>query len=85
VGKGGFENGMEGQAADLHVEAKQLIKQNGNFCEELAKYCGQPIAKVKQDLKRDFYLTAAEAVMYGLVDHVHKPPQVSSNFLVSLV
>lgn len=77
VGKGGFEHGMEGQAADLRIEAKNLIKQNDYICNELARLCEQPMEKVKEDMKRDFYLTAAEAVMYGLIDRVHHPPQVS--------
>ncbi len=76
VGKGGFENGMEGQAADLYVEAKNLVQQNNQFVSNLATLCGQTVEKVSHDLKRDFYLTATEATEYGIVDKVLQPMQV---------
>ena len=44
---------------------------------ELARLCGQPLIKLEEDLRRDFYLTAAEAAGYGLIDKVLLPVQVS--------
>lgn len=43
---------------------------------ELAWLCNQPLVRVQNDMKRDFYLSAAEAVSYGLIDEVLKPHQV---------
>jgi ATP-dependent protease ClpP protease subunit len=43
----------------------------------MAKLCRQPLEKVNLEMKRDFYLDSAEAVEYGLVDHVMAPPQVT--------
>ena len=52
------------------------MKDNIKVQHELAKLCGQPVIKIQEDMKRDFYLTAAEAVAYGVVDYVMVPEQV---------
>ena len=54
----------------------QVMKDNVKIVSELARLCGQPVAKLETDLKRDFYLTAAEAVAYGVIDEVMMPKQV---------
>ena len=46
------------------------------MAQELARLCGQPLLRIQNDIKRDFYLSAAEAVSYGLIDEVLKPHQV---------
>lgn len=53
------------------------MKDNELGMQELAKLCGQPITKLKKDMQRDFYLTAPEAVAYGLCDKIMAPPSVS--------
>jgi ATP-dependent Clp protease, protease subunit len=77
VGKGGLEP-MQGQASDVVIEAQQLHKDNERACSELAKLCGHSLDKVRHDLRRDFYLTAAEAVGYGLTDSLILLDQVSA-------
>lgn len=54
----------------------QISKGNSRAVHELAKLCGLSEEKVTRDLRRDFYLTAPEAVAYGIVDHVMLPSQV---------
>jgi ATP-dependent Clp protease protease subunit len=49
------------------------MKDNAKVQAELAKLCGQPLVKIQTDMKRDFYLTAAEATAYGLIDKVLAP------------
>ena len=53
------------------------MKGNGKMLAELAKLCGQPLVKLQEDMRRDFYLTAAEAAAYGLIDKVLLPNQVT--------
>jgi len=64
--------GVKGQAADIEIEAKQILKIKGKLNEVLAKHTGQPIKKVEQDTDRDFYLSAEEAKKYGIIDEVIK-------------
>ena len=53
------------------------MKDNEKAVQEFARLCGQPTIKLHTDLKRDFYLTAAEAAAYGLIDKVLLPNQVN--------
>ncbi len=53
-----------------------MVKDNKRATRELARLCGHPLDKLESDLKRDFYLTAAEASLYGVVDQVMLPAQV---------
>lgn len=71
----GLDDGIQGQASDLRLHVIEVLKDNERAVKELAKLCGQPTIKLEQDLKRDFYLTAAEAAAYGLIDKVMMPEQ----------
>ena len=62
--------GMQGQATDIEITAKQIVMMKGKLNKILATNTGQPIAKVEKDTDRDFYLTAEEAKKYGLIDEV---------------
>ena len=64
--------GIKGQATDIEIEAKQILKIKGILNEILAKHTRQPIKKVEKDTDRDFYLSAEEAKKYGIVDEVIK-------------
>lgn len=64
--------GVEGQAADIKIKAEQILKIRDRLNIILAKHTGQPLAKVEKDTDRDYYLTADEAVKYGLIDKVIK-------------
>jgi len=69
----GMDRPFQGQASDIGLEVQNLKKANDRMEAELAKLTGHPISKIRQDLKRDFYLSSDEAVSYGLIDHVLVP------------
>ena len=64
--------GVEGQAVEVEIHAKQIIKIKDKLNQILAKHTGQPISKVEKDTDRDFFLTAQEAKEYGLIDEIIK-------------
>ena len=64
--------GAQGVAADIEINTKQIIKIKESLNGIIAKHTGQPIAKITADTDRDFYLTAAEAKDYGIIDEVIK-------------
>ncbi len=66
--------GAEGQAADIEITAKQILKIRERLNRILAKNTGQPLTKVEKDMDRDFFMTAEEAKKYGIVDQVYKAP-----------
>lgn len=63
-------SGFQGQATDIEITAKQVLKMKASLNKILSSQTGQPLAKVEKDTDRDFYLTAAEAEKYGLIDEV---------------
>lgn len=65
--------GAEGQAADIEITAKQIVKIKDRLNGVIAKHTGQPISKVEKDTDRDFYMSAAEAKEYGVIDESIKP------------
>ena len=62
--------GMQGQAADIEITAKQILHMKEKLNKIIASHTGQALAKVVSDTDRDFYLTAEEAKKYGLIDEV---------------
>lgn len=64
--------GTRGQASDIEITARQIIKIKQRINRILAEHTGKDIAKIEKDTDRDFYLTADEAVKYGIVDKVIK-------------
>lgn len=62
--------GAQGQASDIEITANHIVKTKKKMTEMLAKNTGQPLSKVAKDVDRDYYMTAEEAVKYGLVDKV---------------
>jgi ATP-dependent Clp protease protease subunit len=64
--------GAEGQAIDVEISARQIIKLKNKINEILAKHTGQDIKKIEKDTDRDFYLSAQEAKEYGVIDQIIK-------------
>lgn len=62
--------GAEGQATDIEITAKQILKLRERLNKILAKNTGQSVEKIEKDVERDFFMTAEEAKKYGLVDKV---------------
>jgi hypothetical protein len=75
MAKAGLDDAVQGQAQHIALQIKEVMKGNERYIEELARLCGHPAMKITQDMKRDFYLTATEAVAYGVIDKVQKPAQ----------
>lgn len=67
--------GIEGQATDIEIEAKEMSFYKKRLTEILAKNCGQKFEKVLADCERNFYLSAEEAQEYGLIDKVIYPAE----------
>jgi ATP-dependent Clp protease protease subunit len=63
-------SGVEGQASEIEIAAKQIIKIKGKINEILASHTGQPKDLIEKDTDRDFYMTAVEAQKYGIIDEV---------------
>jgi ATP-dependent Clp protease, protease subunit len=63
--------GAEGQATDIEITAKQILKLRAVLNKILAKNTGQALEKIEKDVERDFFMTADEAKKYGLVDKVY--------------
>jgi len=62
----------EGQAVEIEIAARHIIKIKDRINQILAKHTGQPLSKIEKDTDRDFWLTAPEAKEYGLVDEIIK-------------
>jgi ATP-dependent Clp protease protease subunit len=62
--------GTEGQATDIAIHAEHIIRMKDMLNEMIAKHSGQKVAKVKVDTERDKFLTAQEALDYGLIDKI---------------
>ena len=70
--------GFQGQATDIEIQTKELLRQRTLLNNILVKHTGQPMDVIKRDTDRDFYLDAQEAVKYGLVDNVLDMPDKSN-------
>jgi len=64
--------GAEGQASDIKIRAEHILKIKDRLNKILAKHTGQTLARIEKDTDRDFYMSAAKALDYGLVDKVIK-------------
>lgn len=62
--------GARGQATDIDIHAKQILKTKKRLSEILAKHTGQKFSKIEEDTERDYFMSAAEAKKYGIVDKV---------------
>ncbi len=62
--------GVEGQATDIHIHAEHIIRTKDKLNQLIATHTGQKLEKVKNDTERDFFMTAAEGVKYGIIDKV---------------
>lgn len=65
--------GAKGQASEIEITAKQILRIKEQMNKILAKHTGQSLSKIAQDTDRDFYLSAEEAKTYGVVDEVIVP------------
>lgn len=74
--------GAQGQASDIEIQAREILRLKERLNDILAKHTGKTREAIEKDTNRDYYLDASSAVSYGLVDHVMDIPtakQASSN------
>ena len=67
--------GAQGQAADIEIAAREILRMQDVIRKVIAKHTGQAIEKIAHDTDRDFYLSAEQALEYGLVDEILTGPQ----------
>jgi ATP-dependent Clp protease protease subunit len=69
--------GAEGQASDIEIQAREIIRLKSRLMGILSESTGQTIEVIERDTDRNFYMDAQQAVDYGLVDQVLAPPKSS--------
>jgi ATP-dependent Clp protease protease subunit len=62
--------GFQGQATDIDIHAKEILRTRDKLNELLVKHTGQPMDRIKSDTERDYFMSAIEAKEYGLIDEV---------------
>ena len=62
--------GAQGQATDIDIQAREILKTRENINQILAKHTGQDIEKIRKDTDRDFFMTCEEAKAYGIIDKI---------------
>jgi ATP-dependent Clp protease protease subunit len=67
--------GVQGQAADIEIEARRILRERERLNQILSERTGQPLERIVQDTDRNYWMTAQEAVDYGIVDEVLTKPQ----------
>lgn len=65
--------GSRGVAADIEIQAKEILLMRERLNQMLAAHTGQPVARIAEDTDRDFWMSPEEAVAYGLIDSVQTP------------
>lgn len=71
-----LHGGLSGQATDIKIEAKELVKTKERLTEIMAQHTGQKIEKIKEDMERNYYMSAEDAKKYGIVDEVITPRKI---------
>ncbi len=71
--------GVQGQATEIEIHAKEILRMKSELNGLLAYHTGQPLETIEHDTDRDYFLTAAEAKAYGLVDEILERPLVAKD------
>ena len=69
--------GVQGQATDIDIQAKEILKMKETVHHILVEHTGQPIKKIRQDTERDFFMSGEEALEYGIVDRIIKKREIN--------
>jgi ATP-dependent Clp protease protease subunit len=62
--------GLSGQATDIDIHAREILRIRASLNEMMAKHSGQPIEKIERDVERDFWMSAQQAREYGIIDEI---------------
>lgn len=65
--------GASGQATDVAIRAEWLVKTKEKMTRLMSEMTGQPIERVKQDVERDYFMSAEEGLKYGIIDEIYRP------------
>ncbi len=76
-------SGMAGNGSEIKREAARVERLNEKIIQTMAIHCGQSVEKVKDDVKYDYYLTAQEAIEYGLIDGIVKKTKTLPQIVTS--
>ncbi len=71
--------GFQGQASDIDIHAKEILRPRERLDEILSLHTGQPLERVQADTDRDNFMGGAEAVEYGIIDEVLKSRKISTD------
>jgi ATP-dependent Clp protease protease subunit len=71
--------GFQGQASDVGIQAKEILRLKEDLNKILTKHTGQPLEKIERDTDRDYFMTSDQAVEYGLIDAVIEKRASSRN------
>ena len=63
--------GIQGQASDIEITAREILKLKDELYQIISDHSGQAIEKIRQDADRDYWMTAKEALEYGMIDKVY--------------
>lgn len=72
-----WSSGGGGQATDIEIQAREILRQRDLLNNILAERTGQPLSRIEEDTDRDFYMTAQQALDYGLIDGILEPANKS--------
>lgn len=64
--------GIQGQASDIEITAKEILKLKDELYQIISDHSGQAVKKIRQDADRDYWMTAEEALQYGMIDKVYR-------------
>jgi ATP-dependent Clp protease protease subunit len=73
-----WTTGIQGQASDIEIQAREILRQREELVEVYVRHCGRPKEQVERDIERDFFMTAVQAREWGVIDGVMDrggPPQ----------
>jgi ATP-dependent Clp protease, protease subunit len=65
-----WTTGIQGQASDIEIQAREILRQREELVEVYVRHCGRPKEQVERDIERDFFMTAEQACDWGLIDGV---------------
>jgi len=68
--------GATGQATEIEIQAREILRLKSRLSEIMSLHTGQTLEVIENDTERDFYMTAEQAVKYGLVDQVMEIPEI---------
>jgi ATP-dependent Clp protease protease subunit len=63
--------GIQGQASDIEITAREILKLKDELYQIISDHSGQTLDKIRQDADRDYWMTAKEALEYGMIDKVY--------------